>query len=92
MRLPSLLGVLVAGLASFALARAYLDQLERSRGLAAGRIAEARTMLAGAERSAGASRKQALTALATRLESEAAQAGDQAKVKLLAKAVGNLAN
>lgn len=78
--------------ASFALARAYLDQLERSKGLAAGRIAEARSMLAGAERSAGASRKQALTALATRLESEAAQAGDQAKVKLLAKAVSDLAS
>ena len=78
--------------ASFALARAYLDQLERSKGLSGARIAEARTMLAGAERSSGPSRQQALSALATRLESEAAQAGDKAKVKLLAKAVSDLAS
>jgi hypothetical protein len=76
---------------SFALARAYLDQLERSKGLAAGRIAAARTALASAERNTGAARHGALTALATRLEADAAQAGDAARVRLLARAVADLA-
>src|SRR6266567_4545492 len=39
--------------ASFAVARAYLDQLERSHGLAADRISAVRTALANAERTAG---------------------------------------
>src|SRR5690606_39612299 len=41
---------------SFALARAYLDQLERNSGLAAARIAEVRSELARAERMAGQQR------------------------------------
>ncbi|HEU4700127.1 MAG TPA: hypothetical protein VFS40_13170 [Gemmatimonadales bacterium] len=78
--------------ASFAVARAYLDQLERSNGLAADRIAAVRQALDGAEKSAGAARKTALTQLATQLHGEATSAGDQAKVHALATAVGNLAN
>src|SRR5262249_47171170 len=46
---------------SFALARAYLDQLERSQGLPAARIAAARTSLAGAEKLTGQRRRTALT-------------------------------
>ena len=39
--------------ASFALARAYVDQLERSKGLEPGRIAAVRQGLAGAEKAKG---------------------------------------
>ena len=43
---------------SFALARAYLDQLERSKGLASETIASARTTLANAERGRDRSAKR----------------------------------
>jgi hypothetical protein len=77
--------------ATFALARAYLDQLERSRGLAADRIAAARSDLAKAEKASGQVRKDALNALATRLHSEANSAGDAPKAHKLATSVGELA-
>jgi hypothetical protein len=76
---------------SFALARAYVDQLERSKGLEAGRIAAARRELAGAEQASGAARQKALTQLLTELEAESAGAGDAAKVRTLAGAVKQLA-
>jgi hypothetical protein len=76
--------------ATFALARAYLDQLERSKGLAAGEIAAAREALTGAEKASDTERRDGLTQLATRL---AAGAGgrDAAKVRTLAGAVKQLA-
>ena len=77
---------------SFALARAYLDQLERSKGLAAGTIGEARTALTAAERRSGAQRKTALTDLASKLSAAVASAGDQSKVRTLSTAVTDLAN
>jgi hypothetical protein len=77
---------------SFALARAYLDQLERSKGMDAAQIAEARTALSSAERSSGQERRDGLTALATRLNGNAARAGDQVKARKLAGAVADLAN
>ncbi len=76
---------------SFALARAYLDQLERDKGMDAGSIASARKALATAEARSGAPRQAALTGLATQLDGDAASAGDQAKVHLLATAVSDLA-
>jgi hypothetical protein len=75
---------------SFALARAYLDQLEREQGLDAGRIAAARAALAAAEKASGGKRGEALTALATDLDGEAAAAGDGAKVRVAAGAVRQL--
>ncbi len=77
---------------SFALARAYLDQLERSKGLAPEAIASARTALATAEKRSGAQRKTALTELASQLNTASASAGDQAKVRTLSTAVTDLAN
>jgi len=77
---------------SFALARAYLDQLARSNGLAADTVASSRSALDTAERRSGAQRKTALTDLATRLTGATDSARDTAKVRLLAKAVGDLAN
>ncbi|HET7697707.1 MAG TPA: hypothetical protein VFK57_18480 [Vicinamibacterales bacterium] len=76
---------------SFVLARAYLDQLERSAGLAATTIASARTALSNAERRSGAQRRTALTQLAAQLTSEAASAKEQDKVRTLAAAVTDLA-
>ena len=77
--------------ASFVVARAYVDQLERSHGLAAARIAAVRSALSGAERKTGAARKTVLTGLATQLDRDAATAADAAKVKTLAAAVRDLA-
>jgi len=76
---------------SFALARAYLDQLERSQGLDAGGIAAARRALAEAERASGAARRSRLMQLAERLSRSAGQAADGAKVRKLAAAVADLA-
>jgi hypothetical protein len=76
---------------SFALAGAYLDQLEREHGLDAGRIAAARQVLASAEKASGGRRGEALTALAGELDGEAAAAGDAGKVRVAAGAVRQLA-
>jgi hypothetical protein len=46
---------------SFALARAYVDQLERSKGLASDKIASVRQELTGAESASGAARRASLT-------------------------------
>jgi len=78
--------------ASFVLARAYLDQLARSNGLAAARVAAARDALARAEKLFGADRRGALTQLATQLNGDASTAADAAKVRTLATTVTGLAN
>src|SRR6185503_1445216 len=65
--------------ASFSLSRAFLDQLERTRGQSAARIAAARTSLADAEKLSGTARQSALAALATRLHGEAQTATDAPK-------------
>ena len=76
---------------SFALARAYVDQLERSQGLAANTIASLRSDLASAERASGQQRRDALTRLAAQATGGARPA-DQAKVRTLAAALTELAN
>jgi hypothetical protein len=78
--------------ATFALARAYVDQLERSGGLAADRVASIRQELAGAESAAMAARRTALTNLATQIQNDAGRSSDAAKVRMLADAVRNLGN
>jgi len=78
--------------ASFSLARAYVDQLERSKGLQPERIASVRKALDGAEKSKGAKRSAALKGLASQLEGEASGSGDSAKVQKLASAVKELAS
>ncbi len=76
--------------ATFALARAYADQLERSGGLSADGVASVRQTLDGAKNASGAERRQALTELATWLEGEAAESADAAKMGLLADTVRDL--
>ncbi|HEU4557985.1 MAG TPA: hypothetical protein VFS20_09055 [Longimicrobium sp.] len=78
--------------ASFALAKAYVDQLERSRGLTAANISSVRQALRQAEGASGAARRTALTSLATRVNGYAAGSSDAAKVRMLAGAVRDLAN
>ncbi len=77
--------------ASFALARAYLDQLTRTDGLNSETIASARTALASIEKRPASERTAALTQLASHLKDAAAAAADQAKVRALASAVTELA-
>jgi hypothetical protein len=76
---------------SFALSRAYLDQLERGNGLAAARITAARQALASAERATGAQRSTALTQLAATLHANARGAADEPRVHALAASVEQLA-
>ena len=76
---------------SFVVARAYLDQLERTRGLASGKISATRAALTRAEGLAGTVRRDALGQLATQLNADAQGAADQAKVRRLAAEVGDLA-
>ncbi|MCA9739615.1 MAG: hypothetical protein KC645_18460 [Gemmatimonadetes bacterium] len=76
---------------SFALTRAYVDQLVRSGGLSSSRIAAVREALNGAERQSGAARSAALTTLASSLDADARGSSDAAKVRMLADAVRDLA-
>lgn len=77
--------------ASFALARAYVDQLARSSGMTAERIAESRQALAAAEKQAGAERHDVLAELASQLQGEADAAADPAAVRRLAGSIRDLA-
>ena len=77
---------------SFALARAYLDQLERTSGLPSARIVAVRNGLTSAEKASGQRRRTALGELATELTKDAPGAGDQAKVKVLSAAITDLAS
>ena len=75
---------------TFALAEAYLDQLERSGGLSASRIESTRAGLAAAEGASGAARRQGIAALAGALLGEAGGSSDGAKVRMLADTVREL--
>ncbi len=78
--------------ASFVVARAYVDQLERSNGLTALRLKAVRQELDRAEKATGQARRDALNGLATALGQDAATSSDQAKVQRLASVVTDLAN
>ena len=76
---------------SFALARAYVDQLERDSGLSSARISSLRSDLGVAESATGSARRNALTTGAAELEGEASRSPDAAKVRVLAGAMRDLA-
>jgi len=61
-------------------ARAYLDQLARSRRLAPDRVSATRNALARAERLSGQGRRDALTQLAAQLDRDAGGATGRAPV------------
>jgi len=77
--------------ATFSLARAYVDQLERSAAITPARIAVVRRDLSAAEQATGAARSSALTALAASVEAEAAGSRDPSKMTMLAEATRRLA-
>jgi hypothetical protein len=76
---------------SFPLAKAYVDQLERSKCMAPEKIAAARQSISRAERATGPQRASALSELATQLGTDAASC-DQPRVRLLQKALNDLGN
>ncbi len=77
---------------SFALVKAYVDQLERGKCLSAARVAAVRQDIASAERSSGPARHDTLTKLASQLEGDAKSSCDGPKVQKLSQAVTNLSN
>jgi len=72
-------------------ARAYCDQLVRSKGLSAARMTAVRAELGRAEKLSGQARRRALTQLATQLRGDAQHSSDAGKVRLLADEVKGLA-
>ena len=76
---------------TYSLARAYLDQLERSKGMDPAKIADARAELVKAEQASGARQRETLTQLVSRLEADVAGSADEAKVRTLVEAVNGLA-
>jgi hypothetical protein len=77
--------------ATFSLARAYVDQLERSEGISADRIATIREGLASAEASSGQGRRTALEGLAGELSAEVGASSDATRVEALVEALQRLA-
>ncbi|GMV10580.1 MAG: hypothetical protein AMXMBFR55_23140 [Gemmatimonadota bacterium] len=75
---------------SFALARAYVDQLERNKCLSASRIDEVRAALSQAEKASGSARQGTLTSLSTQLAGEAAGSCDAGRVRKLSDAIKDL--
>ena len=63
-------------------AKAYLDQLERSKGLSAGRIAEVRQAIAKAETS---KKKKDLKSVSASVQADASSSSDSARVAALAE-------
>jgi len=76
---------------TFALARAYVDQLERSRGLSAARIAEIRQTLDAAEGRSGGARSDVLEELADDMDMDVGRSLASDKVRMLQEAVRGLA-
>jgi LVIVD repeat len=74
---------------SFAKARAYLDQLERSGGLDSGATETARAQLASAEKQSGRTRQQTLKKLAAQL-STIGSVNDHGKLRMLQSSVAEL--
>lgn len=73
--------------ATYALALAYLDQLERDGGLSATRIAATRQALTTSETMTDGERDTALRGLASTLDREASGSRDASKVQMLAKTI-----
>ncbi|MDX1578459.1 MAG: hypothetical protein R3266_08240 [Gemmatimonadota bacterium] len=76
---------------TFALARAYLDQLERSEGMRANRITAVRQSLNEAEEAAGSDRREALERLASDLEGRIGTSPRPEKLRALVATVRDLA-
>ena len=73
--------------ASFAVARAYLDQLVRGNGISSERSSAIARDLASAEKADGTGRKEALMRLANQLDNDAGSAADSRRVRAMATTV-----
>ncbi|HEV8446688.1 MAG TPA: hypothetical protein VGQ44_07700 [Gemmatimonadaceae bacterium] len=77
--------------ASFALSRAYTDQLERWKGLSADKVSAVRTALSSAQSASGAGRRDALNALAGQVRGYVSGSSDPQRVQWLATSISDLA-
>jgi hypothetical protein len=77
--------------ATFALSRAYTDQLERWKGLSAEQVAAVRAGLSSAESASGAARRDALNKLATQVRGYESGSSDVARVRWLSQSISDLA-
>jgi hypothetical protein len=77
--------------ASFSVARAYVDQLERMQGLGATRITSVRDALRSAEAATGDARRTALNQLANQLANDATSSSRRQRVNMLIDSVKDLA-
>jgi hypothetical protein len=77
---------------TFALAKAYVDQLERGQGLSEARITATRQQLHKAEQASGSQRRELLSSLADEVESEASGSSHGEKVRKLADTMRKLAS
>jgi hypothetical protein len=78
--------------ATFVLAKAYLDQLERERALPVGQLNAVRAKLADAERSSGTEQNEMLSNLADEVSNLVQQSENAEKVRKLAGTLNKLAN
>jgi hypothetical protein len=78
--------------ASFAVARAYLDQLVRNNGISPERSTAIARELDRAEKTSGVERRDALAQLVSGLERDAQGAPDAARVRLMTTVVKELTN
>lgn len=77
--------------ASYALSKAYVDQLARSNGLNGNRVTEVREALASAERMGGSAQRSALTTLANSLDADLRSSRDPGKLRMLGQSLRDLA-
>jgi hypothetical protein len=77
--------------ATFALSRAYTDQLERWKGLSASQVSAVREALRSAESSSGAARSDALLKLATQVRGYESASSDVVRVRWLSQSISDLA-
>ena len=78
--------------ASFVVARAYVDQLDRNHGLPKGRPSKIRKTLEKAEKQSGQKQAETLAKLASELEKDGQLASDPARVRKLQSTVSEIAN
>ena len=78
--------------ATFVVARAYLDQLERGQGLASDKLSAIRGGLDAAEHMDGAQQHSALQKLAREADGAAKGAADPDRVRWLAGTIKDMAN
>jgi hypothetical protein len=78
--------------ATFALSRAYADQLERWKGLSADKVSSVRSALSTAEGASGSARRDALNKLADDVRGYESGSSDPGRVRLLEASIKDLAN